>query len=246
MRQVQKNWFGTAAGLRMDPDKAYGLQCVDVVDHYAEAIFPGVPWTRSVGGVSGAKDLLAVANREYWDIIYNDPKNSALLPQVGDVIVWGGSPTNQWGHTAVAAGNINQNGADVIQQNSNGLANQAAHLIRMGWYQGGTGMVTGWLRPKANKMLGDPAPAANGVKLLTVTASPAIVRTSPRVEPGNVARAYPNGIAKGAKVAAIGYVKGQDPYPNDGVQDDAWIKTTSGYFIWANGLGNDLSGLARV
>lgn len=244
MRNVQKNWFGTAVGLAMDPDRTYGLQCVDVVDHYAEAIFPGVPWTKSVGGVNGAKDLLGAANREYWDVIHNDPNRADLLPAPGDVLVWGGSPTNQWGHTAVVVGNVNQIGADVIQQNSNGLANQAAHLSRMNWYQGGTGMLTGWLRPKQGKMPADPRTVKTVLK--TVTANPVIVRTSPRVEPGNVSKRYPNGIAKGAKVAAVGYVAGQDPYPNDGVLDNAWIKTVGEEYIWANGLGNDLSGLAKL
>lgn len=88
----------------------------------------------------------------------------------------------------------------------------------------------------------DPAP----VKLLTVTAAVATVRTTPRVEPGNVARAYPAGISRGAKVAAVGYVKGVDPFPRDGKLDDAWIKTVSGYYIWANVLGNSLAGLPRL
>lgn len=87
---------------------------------------------------------------------------------------------------------------------------------------------------------------SDGARLLTVTADPATVRTSPRVEARNTATAFPSGIAKGSKVAAIGYVTGQDPFPNDGVQDDAWVKTVSGYYIWANSLGNDLSGLRRL
>ena len=236
MKDIQREWFGIAPGLRMDPDKAYGLQCVDVADHYAEYIF-GVPWAQCVGGVNGAKDLPFRAPGEYWTW------HTQGLPQAGDVLIWGGSPTNQFGHVAVVEGGVDANGCTVIQQNSNGLANQAAHRQRMGWYQGGTGQCTGWLRPRPEKVRGG---TSGGLKLLTVTANPVIVRTSPRVEAGNVAKAYPNGIAKGAKVAAVGYVKGQDPYPNDGVQDDAWIKTKSGYFIWANGVGNDLSGLVKL
>lgn len=87
---------------------------------------------------------------------------------------------------------------------------------------------------------------ATGVKMLTVTGNPAMVRTSPRVAPDNIAPDYPEGIAQGAQVAAVGYVAGQDPYPNDGVQDDAWIKTVSGLYIWANALGDDLSGLPKL
>lgn len=245
MRQVQKNWFGSAIGKAMNPDQAYGLQCVDVTDHYAEAIFPGVPWQTSVGGVNGAKDLLRVANRNYWEVINNEPGNPNQLPAQGDVLVWGGTSYNPYGHTAVAD-KVHGGGSWVLQQNSNGLANQAVHRSYVPYYGIGTGALTGWLRPRGDRMPGDAAPSVPGAKLLTVTANVAIVRTSPRVEAGNVAPAYPAGITKGNKVAAVGYVAGQDPYPNDGSTDDAWIKTISGYYIWANALGNDLSGLAKV
>lgn len=235
MKDVQAEWFGIAPGLAMDPDKAYGLQCVDVMDHYAQHIF-GVPWQTCVGGVNGAKDLPYVAPGEYWTW------HTEGLPAPGDVVIWGGSPANGFGHVAVAEGNINASGADVVQQNSNGLANQAAHRARMGWYQGGTGQCSGWLRPRPGKVRG----GTTGAKLLTVTGNPAVVRTSPRVEAGNVAKEYPNGIARGAKIAAVGYVQGQDPYPGDGKQDDAWIKTKSGYYVWANAVGNNLAGLAKL
>ena len=93
----------------------------------------------------------------------------------------------------------------------------------------------------ASKPVHNPAPT--GGKTLTVTAPVVMVRTSPHVQPNNISRRYPSGIAKGAKIAAIGYVKGQDPYPNDGVRDDAWVKTIGNEYIWANGVGNDISGL---
>lgn len=83
-------------------------------------------------------------------------------------------------------------------------------------------------------------------KVLTVTANVGIVRTSPEVRRDNVSSKYPQGLAKGAKVLAVGYVQGQDPYPNDGKRDDAWVKTVSGLYIWANGVGNNLSGLSRL
>jgi hypothetical protein len=81
--------------------------------------------------------------------------------------------------------------------------------------------------------------------LLTVTAPVAMVRTHPAAYSAP-APAYPSGIARGAKIAAVGYVQGADPYPNDGKTDDAWIKTVSGYYIWANNLGNTLAGLAKL
>lgn len=233
MKDIQKQWFGIAAGLRMDPDKKYDLQCVDVMDHYAEYIF-GVPWAKCVGGVDFAKNLPYVVPAEYWTW------HTQGLPEPGDVIIWGGSQWNTMGHVAVCDGGVDAFGCTVIQQNSNGLANQAAQRQRMNWYQNGTGQCSGWLRPRPEKVRG-----AASTKLLTVTANPAVVRTSPNVG-NNISAKYPNGIARGAQVAVVGYVAGQDPYPNDGRLDNAWAKTVSGLYIWLNGLGNSLAGLTKV
>lgn len=241
MKQIQRSWFGVAVGLQMDPDKAYGLQCVDVADHYAEFVFPGKRWQDTIGGVGGAKDLLTSASREYFTVIHNNPSDPKQLPIPGDILVWGGNAYNQWGHTAVAE-SVRPSGSTVIQQNSNGLANQAAHRIWMPWNGAGTGMLTGWLRPRADRMPADPVKS----KLLTVTAPVAIVRTSPHIRPDNISSKYPAGIAKGAKVSVIGYVAGQDPYPNDGKRDDAWVKTVTGLYVWANAVGNNLTGLVKL
>lgn len=249
MRAVQQQWFDKAIGLAMNPDKAYQLQCVDVVDHYAEAIFPKVPWTASVGGVNGAKDLPNVAPATYWTWVPNNPKNPGQLPQPGDVVVWGGTPLNPYGHTGVCV-RADAGGVQVIQQNYNGLANLGAESRHMPYYGPGTGMITGWLRPRPERMPADPPapkPATTPpLRMLTVTAPVAVVRTSPFIRPDNIARAYPSGIRKGAKIAALGYVAGQDPYPADKSTDNAWIKTKSGYYIWANAVGNSLAGLKKL
>ena len=47
-------WLATSEGVKMNPDGRYGLQCVDAIDAYAEAIF-GVHWSESVGGVNFKK-----------------------------------------------------------------------------------------------------------------------------------------------------------------------------------------------
>lgn len=91
----------------------------------------------------------------------------------------------------------------------------------------------------------DPVAQKTPPKLLTVTAPVAMVRTHPAAYSA-MAPAYPSGIARGAKIAAVGYVQGADPYPTDGKRDDAWIKTVSGYYVWANNVGNSLAGLAKL
>jgi hypothetical protein len=114
-------------------------------------------------------------------------------------------------------------------------ANAGLPLVYLGWTEDVCGFIV--VKPA-------PAPAPVG-KLLTVTAPVARVRTSPLVG-NNIAPAYPDGIARGAKVAVVGYVKGQDPFPNDRSTDDAWVKTKSGYYIWANNVGNSLAGLTKL
>ena len=122
-----------------------------------------------------------------------------------------------------------------------------AHLERV--YAGAGLKLTylGWTEDVAGYTVVKPAPtAAPTGKLLTVTVPVARVRTTPAVRSNNIAPAYPDGIAQGAKVAAVGYVKGEDPFPNDNSTDDAWIKTKSGYYIWANNVGNSLVGLKKL
>jgi hypothetical protein len=51
---------------------------------------------------------------------------------------------------------------------------------------------------------------------------------------------YPEGIAKGALLAVVGHVAGQDPYNTN---DNAWYKTPRGYFVWANAAENNIDGL---
>jgi hypothetical protein len=81
-----------------------------------------------------------------------------------------------------------------------------------------------------------------GVAVRTVTNPVAFARTAPRSD-APLAPGYPEGIAKGATLAVVGYVAGQDPY---GKGDNAWYKTPRGYYVWANAAGNSLAGLAKL
>jgi GH25 family lysozyme M1 (1,4-beta-N-acetylmuramidase) len=161
-------WIRTAPGVALNPDRRFGLQCVDAVDQYAQDIF-GVPWNVCVGGVMGAKQLLDVAPDEYWIRINNDPGNPNQMPIQGDVVVFGGSSINEWGHTAVVD-TADQNGMWVVQQDGfaapliqtpDGLfSNKPAHRAWLNYYSPGTGMILGWLRPRENKIINYKAPSA--------------------------------------------------------------------------------------
>jgi GH25 family lysozyme M1 (1,4-beta-N-acetylmuramidase) len=155
-------WIQTAPGVSMNPDGHYGLQCVDLVDQYAQDIF-GVPWNVCVGGVTGARELLDVVPDAYWIRIDNDPNDPNLIPQQGDVIVFGGSVQNKWGHTLVCD-TADHNGFWGVQQDGfappvifvdgNYYSNKPAHRVWLPYYGPGTGVVTGWLRPREEKIIG--------------------------------------------------------------------------------------------
>ncbi|USL85105.1 endolysin [Arthrobacter phage SWEP2] len=83
---------------------------------------------------------------------------------------------------------------------------------------------------------------ATGTATRTVTLEGTNVRTAPWTSAG-LAPGYPEGLAKGATIVVVGYVKGQDV---SGQRDDAWYKTKSGFYVWANNAGNDIGGLAYL
>lgn len=227
---VQEKFLTTAPGQWYNPDNFAGYQCKDLADAYAMFIF-GKPWAETLRPGNG-KDVYNNASDAYFIKVPNNPKDPAQLPPRGAIGSIAGSAAVPEGHVFVVL-SADRNGMKVLQQD--GYRQVAAHTAYLP-YDG----LIGWLIPRLANA------GALGTFTRIVTADPAAVRTSPRVEPGNLAPAYPRGLAKGATVAVKGYVKGQDPYPSDGRQDDAWYVTKSGLYIWANAAGNSLSGLPHL
>lgn len=227
---VQEKFLTTAPGKWFNPDNFAGYQCKDVPDAYAMFIF-GKPWAETVRPGNG-NAVFANANPAYFVKVANDPSNAGQLPPRGAIFSIAGNSAVPEGHTGIVL-ESDRNGMKVLQQD--GYKQVAAHVAYLPY----TGLI-GWLIPRlANE-------GALGTFTRIVTANPAILRTSPRVEAGNIAPAFPNGIARGATLAVKGYVSGQDPFPNDGSTDDAWYVTKSDYYVWANGAGNSLAGLPRL
>ena len=77
-----------------------------------------------------------------------------------------------------------------------------------------------------------------GVAIRKVTTEGANVRINPWSWSGKVP-GYEDGLALGAQLAVIGYVKGQEVTPGN----DAWYKTKSGYYVWANAAEDNITGL---
>lgn len=227
---VQEKFLAEAPGRSYDPDGAYGLQCKDLADAYAMFIF-GKSWAETLRPGNG-KDVFANANPAYFTKVANNPNDPNHLPPRGAIVSIAGSSAVPEGHVCVVLA-ADRNGMKVLQQD--GYKQVPAHVAYLSY----AGLI-GWLIPRlANE-------GALGTFTRIVTADPAIVRTSPRVEAGNIAPAYPKGLARGATLAVKGYVSGQDPFPNDGSTDDAWYVTKSGFYVWANGAGNSLAGLPKL
>lgn len=231
-------WLNSAVNVPLNPDQAFGLQCVDACDAYAEAIF-GVPWQQSIGGVTGAREILDSASDNYWIRTDNNPNDPNLIPKPGDVVVFGGNSVNQWGHVAIVdLSGANAEGMNVIQQDgfahplvwANGAlySNKPAHRAWLPYYGAGTGMVSGWLTPKEHKIVnykGSPA-----------AAKPAVVKANQRLvgPAGGNQRSEPNSssavvrsIPGGTLEEFTHYVYGQNI---DGI--NLWYKDSMG-FAWA-------------
>ena len=140
---VQEAWLASAPGRQINPDNAFGLQCVDVADDYALAIFPGKGWAETIGGVNGARDFTGRSNAFFtWHD--NIPGDVNSIPQRGDVAIFGGSASNQWGHVVVVL-SANAHTMTVIQQD--GFLQVPAHIATLPYDGPGTGYCTGWMRP---------------------------------------------------------------------------------------------------
>lgn len=139
--------------LELDGDKTYVADnhchhnCKDVIDDYCLWLFND--WVNTIRPAN-AKEAFANSNEEYFEKIVNNPNDPNLIPQRGDIIIWGAMSGNPYGHIAVVAG-ADANGVDVIEQD--GFLQVPARLYRRPYVLAG-GAVIGWLRPRPEKIIG--------------------------------------------------------------------------------------------
>jgi GH25 family lysozyme M1 (1,4-beta-N-acetylmuramidase) len=80
---------------------------------------------------------------------------------------------------------------------------------------------------------------ANGNGLVReVTVEGTKVRTAPWTNAPS-APGYEDGLSAGAQISVVGYAKGEAVIPGN----DAWYKTKSGFYVWANNAGDNIEGL---
>jgi len=146
----------------LDLDGAYGCQCVDLADAWANNLDHPLPL------VEGAKDY-AGQTIPGWLWIANGQEN---FPEPGDLVIWN-SQIGPNGHVAICIGPADANTFSSLDQNwfgANSLTGSAAARVPHNYFG-----VAGWLRPSSglsasrvsawdgSHPLPDPPPASTGV-----------------------------------------------------------------------------------
>lgn len=93
-------------GVKVDYDKAYGPQCVDLARQWIKEGL-GIPeHTGSCSTTGGAKDLFLDYNKMPKEKKYFfRMKNKGNSP--GDILIWDSTETNKYGHVAIYLGKLN-------------------------------------------------------------------------------------------------------------------------------------------
>lgn len=101
-------------GKRVDFDKVYGYQCVDLIIQYCSEVFgiksPWV-WNAITSTKSWANTTL---NKEFNRIDYK----SGIIPKAGDVVIWNKTSTNPYWHIWLADFWCTYKELKVIEQNA--------------------------------------------------------------------------------------------------------------------------------
>lgn len=232
---IQETWLAGAVGRATDPDGVAGFQCVDTFHDYGMFIF-GQGW-QTTSGWGNAKDLFWGPSDYYWHKTINDVNDPNLIPQRGDVVVYGGTPawgTNPYGHIAVVV-DADANGMTVIQQD--GFLQVPMYVGRLKYEEPNAGTVIGWLTPNFDDdapAAPAPAPAGN----LRTTGAYGVRR---REEP-SVNGAERDVFGPDLELTIGGYVRTNDP------EHEVWFKgALTGGWMWAGGFTSDsLDGLTDL
>jgi len=172
-------WKKGAIGRKIDVDRAYGDQCVDVIMDYSQYCFPGHRWPELIG-YGNAKDLFRASNAKYWNKVVNNPKDSKQVPPQGAAIVYNGFKGNPYGHIAVVDSS-NVRGVNVVEQNGFNPGGKTFEVFR----NYSQLPIIGWLIPRIPKPAPAPAPAVKPLPTLAPKPVPVVpvVVVKPPVTP---------------------------------------------------------------
>ena len=94
-------------GKKVDYDKAYGYQCVDLYRQYCEEVL-NVPQSPRI---EGAADIFKNPGK-----LTAVPESTTADYSAGDILIWGPTDTNKFGHVAILVSIYNTNNFIVLEQ----------------------------------------------------------------------------------------------------------------------------------
>ena len=103
LTQFIKKYLGT----KVDFDGKFGAQCVDLFRQYVQEVLE-LPQTPAV---EGAKDIIDKPGS-----LRVTPDSALADYSKGDILIWGSSPTNKYGHVAILIGIYNTKYFFVLEQ----------------------------------------------------------------------------------------------------------------------------------
>lgn len=112
-------WARKVVGSEIDADGVFGNQCVDVPKDYSQKVlYPGLSWAQ-VGLYGDGKDIYKNAKTTYFTKVPYNRSRTKCRAQRGDIISWGATATNKYGHTAVVTSRklFNAHSFTVVEQN---------------------------------------------------------------------------------------------------------------------------------
>lgn len=207
-----KDFFNKYNGKALDRDGYYGAQCMDLYNQYQEEVMGVVP-----KGAEYAKNVWTTYNKDNFVRIANTPD---FVPNLGDVAVWGETPSNRYGHVSICTGKGDINSFESFDQNwSAAICKYENHNYFNGFL--------GVLRPKVLNAV--PSDKSFKVRVDKLEAN---VRREANTTSGLVPQ--PGGfdcLKRGDIFEAVGTVKGQNVSGND-----IWYKSAKGNYVWSGGL----------
>jgi hypothetical protein len=137
-RDQAVNWLNSQVGRYLDFDGQYGSQCVDFFNFYYQYLTGRNPYSDGYG-VPGAKDLWNVPTSRFTKI----PDSATLVPQSGDILIYGSSWGGGWGHVEMVL-STTSTGCNIAGANLSGNSGVGVQKVFRTW--GGMRGLTGVMR----------------------------------------------------------------------------------------------------
>ena len=134
-------------GQKIDPDRSWGAQCFDVFRQYSNEVVGAKPDIATDS--DNASDIYNHYNTNGVSQYYTQIPYGQGTPQPGDIVVYGSTDSNSYGHVALVTA-VNGNNYSVLEQNYsppyNGTDPAAVRAHTFG--ERGSAPILGYLRPK--------------------------------------------------------------------------------------------------